>query len=419
MKELKVIELFAGVGGFRLGLEGWKGKSALSNYTKKLDSPFKIVWSNQWEPSTKAQHASDVYIKQFGSENHSNVDISKVDINDIPDHDVLVGGFPCQDYSVANSLKRSGGLEGKKGVLWWEIMRIIEGKGKKAPKYLILENVDRLLKSPVKQRGRDFAVMLSSLANAGYAVEWRVINAAEYGMPQRRKRTFILAYKSSTPQYKKLKVNESYVLEDGLFANAFPVSRAPKSIFSKFSISENLVDVSDLFNKGKENISFENGGVMKNHEVFTMKLDANYHGEFQFLKDIIVPYSQVPKEFFITDEDLPKWQYAKGAKKEERKRTDGGIYFFSEGSMAFPDSLDKPARTIITSEGGPPPSRFKHIIYQDKKYRRLTPVELEKCNMFPVNHTEGATDTRRAFFMGNALVVGVIEKLGKILNQSL
>jgi DNA (cytosine-5)-methyltransferase 1 len=417
MKELKVIELFAGVGGFRLGLEGWKGKSASSGYTKKLNSKFKIVWSNQWEPSTKAQHASDVYASRWGNEHHSNADISTVDIREIPDHDVLVGGFPCQDYSVANSLKRSGGLEGKKGVLWWEIMRIIKEKGKKAPKYLILENVDRLLKSPAKQRGRDFAIMLSSLASEGYAVEWRVINAADYGMPQRRKRTFILAYKSDTNLFKNLKVTEDYMLSKGTLTQAFPCSKSKKQFPQEFTISSDLLEVSNNFNKDKQSVSFENGGVMKDFKVFTARVENEYEGETIVLGDIVLTLNEVSKEFLISNTDLPKWQYAKGAKKEERKRPDGGVYFFSEGSMSFPDSLDNPARTIITSEGGKPPSRFKHIIYQDKQYRRLTPVELERCNMFPDKHTEGATDTKRAFFMGNALVVGVIEKIGKALQE--
>jgi DNA (cytosine-5)-methyltransferase 1 len=412
MKELKVIELFAGVGGFRLGLEGWKEKSASSGYTKKLNSKFKIVWSNQWEPSTKAQHASDVYVARWGNEHHSNADISTVDIREIPDHDVLVGGFPCQDYSVANSLKRSGGLEGKKGVLWWEIMRIIKEKGKKAPKYLILENVDRLLKSPAKQRGRDFAIMLSSLAHEGYAVEWRVINAADYGMPQRRKRTFILAYKSDTNLFKNLKVTEDYILYKGILTQAFPCSKSKKQFPQEFTISSDLLDVSNNFNRDKQSVSFENGGVMKDFKVFTARVENEYEGETIVLGDIVLPLNEVSKEFLISNTDLPKWQYAKGAKKEERKRPDGGVYFFSEGSMSFPDSLDNPARTIITSEGGSPPSRFKHVIFQNKKYRRLTPIELERCNMFPDNHTHGVTDNKRAFFMGNALVVGVIEKIG-------
>ena len=162
---LKVVELFAGVGGFRIGLEK----------TKK----FEVIWSNQWEPLTKTQqHASWVYENKFGKKNHSNENIEEVDTKVIPDCDVLVGGFPCQDYSVATTLKNSKGLKGKKGVLWWSIERILREK-KKKPKYLILENVDRLLKSPSKQRGRDFAVMLSCLNKLDYAVEWRVINAAE------------------------------------------------------------------------------------------------------------------------------------------------------------------------------------------------------------------------------------------------
>jgi len=139
--KIKVVELFAGVGGFRLGLEGWKGKSALSNYKKGLKSPYEVVWSNQWEPSTKTQHASLVYENRFGKNGLCNEDISAVDVSKIPDHNMLVGGFPCQDYSVATTLKNSKGLIGKKGVLWWSIHRILKEKNKK-PKYLFFENLD-------------------------------------------------------------------------------------------------------------------------------------------------------------------------------------------------------------------------------------------------------------------------------------
>ena len=96
---MKVVELFAGVGGFRLGLESIPG------------SEYNIVFSNQWEPSTKRQHANEVYEFRFGTTCHSGEDISKVvERNEIPDHDLLAGGFPCQDYSVATSLKNSAGL---------------------------------------------------------------------------------------------------------------------------------------------------------------------------------------------------------------------------------------------------------------------------------------------------------------------
>ena len=202
-KKIKVAELFAGVGGFRIGLEGWQGKSASSKYKDDIDSNFEIVWSNQWEPQTKSQPASDIYAARWGEKNHSNEDIAEVDIKSIPNFDMLVGGFPCQDYSVATTLKNSKGLIGKKGVLWWSIYRILN-EVKKKPDYLLLENVDRLLISPSNQRGRDFAIILQSLNSLGYAVEWRVINAADYGMPQRRRRVFFFAYKATTKIYKEL-----------------------------------------------------------------------------------------------------------------------------------------------------------------------------------------------------------------------
>ncbi len=419
--KIKVAELFAGVGGFRLGLEGWNGKSATSNYNENFESPYEVVWSNQWEPSTKVQHASAVYERRFGMDNHSNRDIASVEVSDIPDHDLLVGGFPCQDYSVATTLKNSKGLIGKKGVLWWAIHKILSEKESK-PKYLFLENVDRLLISPSGQRGRDFAIILKSLNDLGYAVEWRVINAAEYGMPQRRRRIFILAYLNNTEIYENIKNIKpiEWILEDGTLANSFPVS-TENSLFPKeFKLKGDIVSISENFNKGGKTGLFENSGLMIDGNVTTIKTQPNYEGKFTILKDLI-QNGEVTEEFYINDQDLDKWKYLKGPKKEMRKNADGFEYNYSEGGMIFPDPLDKASRTIITGEGGKSASRFKHVIQTPKGYRRLSPVELERLNMFPDNHTkiEGVTDTKRAFFMGNALVVGVIEKIGIALTEKI
>lgn len=406
MKKIKVVELFAGVGGFRLGLEK----------TKNYD----VVWSNQWEPSTKTQHASLVYEARFGSENHSNQDIAQVDISDIPDHDLLVGGFPCQDYSVATTLHNSKGLIGKKGVLWWSIHKILNEK-KEKPKYLFLENVDRLLKSPSSQRGRDFAVMLKSLDDLGYAVEWRVINAAEYGMPQRRRRIFFLGYHKSTEIYKKMKQSEKtdWLLEKGTIANAFPASSENNKRAKSYKLIGDLVEISENFNKKGALSPFLNTGLLIDGEFYTLKTLPKYEGEKIVLKDIL-QNGEVTDDFFIDKNDLPKWEYLKGAKKEIRKTGDFE-YSYSEGSMIFPDALDNASRTIITGEGGKSASRFKHVVNTNRGLRRLTPIELERLNMFPDNHTklEGITDTKRAFFMGNALVVGVIEKIGIALNHKI
>jgi len=419
-EKLKVVELFAGVGGFRLGLEGWKGKSSSSGYTKRIVKNYETVWNNQWEPGVKVQHASDVYKEMFGNEGHSNEDIGKVNLKSIPKHDLLVGGFPCQDYSVAKQLGKSKGIEGKKGVLWWSIRNILEAK---KPKYVLLENVDRLIKSPAKQRGRDFAIILASLADLDYMVEWRVINAADYGMPQRRRRVFIFAYHKKSPIYKKYTSPGKWIFKDGVIAKAFPVQTAKKTQlelfknldFDAFNIKGDLVEITKNFNKEKGGKGvFENSGVMIDREVWTVKTEPEYEGSQTTLKDIMVSHNEVTEEFYL-GKDIERWEYLKGAKREERKKSNGEIFYYVEGPMSFPDKLDRPMRTIITSEGGTTPSRFKHVIEDHGKYRRLVPIELERANMFPDDFTNSASDTKRSFFMGNALVVGVIEGLGKAL----
>ena len=403
-KTIKVVELFAGVGGFRLGLE---------------ENNYEIIWSNQWEPSTKTQHASMVYEARFGKENHSNQDIATVPTEAIPDHDLLVGGFPCQDYSVATTLHNSKGLKGKKGVLWWTIHKILEEKENK-PKYLFLENVDRLLKSPSTQRGRDFAVMLQSLNDLGYAVEWRVINAADYGMPQRRRRIFFIGYHKSTEIYKKIENSKKidWLNKSGTIANAFPIMET--NSIQEVELKGSLVDITDNFNK-KGNLSpFHNTGLLINGKVYTTKTEANYSGKKVVLRDII-QNGEIANDFFIPEEEKAKWEYLKGPKKEKRVTKEGFEYNYSEGGMIYPDALDNASRTIITGEGGKSASRFKHVIESNKHLRRLTPIELERLNMFPDNHTqlEGVTDTKRAFFMGNALVVGVIKKIGESLYKKI
>lgn len=372
---MRVIEMFAGVGGFRVGLS-------------KVSQDFDFVWANQWEPGKKKQPAWECYERNYGEGSCLNKNISDVKVDDIPDFDLLTAGFPCQDYSVAKSLKYSGGIEGKKGVLWWDVERVIRGK---LPKYVLLENVDRLLMSPSKQRGRDFAIILHCLMNNGYHVEWKVVNPASYGMPQKRKRIFIWASRDGK----------------NVLDKAFPFSASKEN---SFPLEKDLLNVSNNFGKNSQ-LKFENYGVASNFEIKTMKVSDIYNGEYTNLKDIVQPLKDVSSDFLINEKDLEAWKPFKLGRKIERISKDGFPYIYSEGRMSFPDSLDKPARTIITAEGGSAPSRFKHIILQDGVYRRLTPIELERVQMFPDNHTQGYTDIQRAFFMGNALVTGVVSKI--------
>lgn len=397
-----VAELFAGVGGFRIGLAkaGWK-----------------TIFSNQWEPSTKVQHASNVYIANFGEEGHSSEDIARV--NRVPrKFDLLVGGFPCQDYSVAKTLSTSKGLQGKKGVLWWEILRLVELH---KPKFIFLENVDRLLKSPSTQRGRDFAVMLRTLGDAGYIVEWRVVNAAEYGFPQRRIRVFIVAKRISSKV--KLQDPVELITKTGILAKALPVT-TDELFCQEVELDEDVAKISKYFNKVSGGKSpFFNSGVYLDGTAFTIKTEANSRkSKSSTLGDVLQNNSEVDDSFFIPESQLKAWKYLKGAKSIERTHKGSGAkYVYAEGSMAFPDLLTNPSRTILTGEGGTTPSRFKHIIKTNNGYRRLTPVELERLNGFPDDWTKydcfgnQVSDAKRAFFMGNALVVGLIQRVGEVL----
>ena len=415
-KTLKVIELFAGVGGFRVGLE-------------EADKEFfQTVWANQWEPATKIQHAAAVYKERFG--HICNEDINTVKTEDIPEHDMLVGGFPCQDYSVATTLSNSKGIEGKKGVLWWSIYRILKEKADKKPEIVFLENVDRILLSPAKQRGRDFAIILECLNELGYIVEWRVINAAEYGMPQKRRRTYIVGYKKESRMAEGYRSPAEWIYKDGVFAKAFPVAvpeRTNEIQGLKLSSKKKnrLVDITENFNQVRLDKPFSNSGVMVDGVAYSLATIPVCDKPATTIRDIMATgddMKYVTEEFYIPEAQIPRWEYFKGSKREKRVRADGFEYFYTEGGMEFPDSFDKPSRTIITSEGGKSPDRCRHVIQdQTGRLRRLIPLELERLNMFPDHHTaiEGIDAGKRAFLMGNALVCGIVTRIGLEIKRRL
>lgn len=400
---MRVVELFAGVGGFRLGLE-----AVPEDY-------YETIWANQWEPGTaKKQFAFRCYDSHYpeGSVN-VNKDINTV-WREIPKHDLLVGGFPCQDYSVASTSAK--GIEGKKGVLWWAINNIISSDNR--PRYLILENVDRLIRSPSKQRGRDFGIILRCLADQGYYVEWRVINAADYGFVQRRRRLFIFASLANQRIVKDTQSRqpEEIISRYGFFANAFAINPSTKlERVESFDISKDsydtLLNMSDRF-QGR----FYGAGIMRDHQIYTRDYEPKYEGSKDFLGDFIE--STVNPDYYVLEHDIPKWQYVKGAKKIKRVAPDGSEYDYAEGSLSFPDKLDAPSRTMLTSEGTL--NRSSHIICDPitGRFRTLTPRECERLNGFPDNWTEGyMTERQRYFCMGNALVVPLVTRMGEVLKM--
>ncbi len=401
-----ICELFAGVGGFRLGFDA-------------LGSGWETVWFSQWEPGKKMQWAHDCYVAHFGDspdkngEFHTGDDIATVDKATIPDHTLLVGGFPCQDYSVAHTLASSQGIEGKKGVLWWQIRDTIITK---KPPFCLFENVDRLLKSPAKQRGRDFGVILACLAQLGYSVEWRVVNAAEYGAAQRRRRTFIFAYRDDTSygENTRTAAPESILKETGFMAQAFPVSEI-KDI-KEATLPDDIVEVSDIFA-----FAFQPAGYMTQGHIYTTSITVA--GEEPILLGSLLEKCK-DEDYYLTSDRLQKWDYLKGAKKIPRTAANGHQYVFSEGPVAFPDPWDRPARTMLTSESTL--NRSSHVVADPGtgRLRILLPEEAEKIQGFPVGWTGCTTSNgkpmprrMRYFCMGNALVVPMITRMGKVLDK--
>ena len=396
-----ICELFAGVGGFRLGFE-------------RNSKDWKTVWFSQWEPGKKNQWAHDCYESHFGKSidlsgdsEKTCQDISIVRKELIPDHTLLCAGFPCQDYSIAHSLSTSRGIEGKKGVLWWQIYDVLE---KKRPKFCLFENVDRLLKSPAKQPGRDFGIMLWCLNHLGYSVEWRIVNSADYGSSQRRIRIFIFAFHNDTCLRKKYDLCSAIFIisKNGLFAKAFPVM---KSIIKNHYdiLYEDVFDVQEKFR-----LHFKNAGYMLDGKIYMADI-FHLTSNQSCLGDVL--QHNVDDSYFISDAEIEKFRYLKGSKKIYRTSKDGYSYMYSEGNMSFPDSLDLPSRTMLTSESTM--NRSTHIILDPdvNKLRKLTPVEAERLNGFDDNWTLGMPESMRYFCMGNSLVVPLITRISDVLNN--
>lgn len=397
--EKTICELFAGVGGFRVGFD-------------RLESGWTTRWFSQWEPGARRQWAHDCYVDHFGDCQdlegfyRTGDDIATVPKSAVPNHTLLVGGFPCQDYSVAHTLASSQGIEGKKGVLWWQIRDILIAK---KPAFCLLENVDRLLKSPAKQRGRDFGIILSCLAELGYSAQWRVVNAADYGAAQRRRRIFIFAYRDDTVYGKTMASLEPDEIMSvyGLMAKAFPVYgiEPPKET----CLSRDIVEVSDKFA-----FPFENTGLMRGYQVYTARPVERTEAPV-LLREILQSFAD--EKYYIPSDKMDKWVYLKGAKKIPRTTAGGHEYVFSEGPVAFPDPWDRPGRTMLTSESTL--NRSTHVVADPGtgKLRLLTPVEAERLQGFDDDWTAGMPDRMRYFCMGNALVVSMITRMGKVLDE--
>ncbi len=403
MDKVKVAEMFAGVGGFHLGLS-------------RASDVYEVVWADQFEPARKNQFAYNIYKTRFPNTNIVNQDISLVNKFKIPDMDLLVGGFPCQDYSVASS--SAMGLYGKKGVLWWDIKDVIEAKW---PKFIFLENVDRLLTSPGTksgQPGRDFGMILRTLSDLGYGVTWKMVNAADYGYPQRRRRTFIFAVREDTKFKKTMNtlLQTSINKIDEFILNMPPLSNSLKnqSIGQVTHVNLNeITKLSDFSNDFKINRGFRKTGFMIDGQVYMADFEPDVR-QPKTLKNIIEP-NNADETLYLTKEMEEKFEKLKGGFRTTKISKTGYEYPYGMGKIAFPDSLDYPARTMVTSEHTV--SRMSHVVRDpgNNKLRLISPEEAEQINTFPAGWTSGKniTPSNRYFTMGNALVVDLVKEISE------
>lgn len=401
--KIKVVDLFAGVGGFHLGLS-------------RASNRYEVVWANQYEPSRKNQFAYNIYKKNFPETPISNEDIRKINKDEIPKMDLLVAGFPCQDYSVATSGAK--GIEGEKGALWWEVHEVLSIK---KPNYILLENVDRLLASPgvrSNQPGRDFGIILRTLSDLGYGVSWKMINAADYGYPQRRRRIFIFAFRNETKFFdyvfnisrEDIDEIEEFIKTMVPFSNTMSNKLVAGIENVDLNLAESLEEFSKNFSLKK---GFKKTGFMLDGKVFM----ADYQPEIREEKvigDLLIKNIN-DEALYLSPEKIEKFKKQKMGFQKIKKSRKGYEYKYGMGSMQFPDSLDKPARTIVTSESTV--SRMTHVVRDpgNNRLRVLSPIETERINTFPDNwtHLEGITNSNRYFTMGNALVVDLVKEIGK------
>lgn len=220
---MKFIDLFAGIGGTRLGFE-----QACANMGIKS----KCVFSSEIK-----QHAINAYKANFGSENIAG-DITQINENQIPDFDFLLAGFPCQPFSAAGS--RHGFVD-TRGTLFFDIERILQAK---RPKGFLLENVEGLLNhdkvDKSKDYGRTLETILSKLSQLGYSVTYKVLNAANFGVPQNRKRIYILGSLDrsvSLNNFKKTSKTLQDVMEKGLPPLSTPFSKLLLSHYTAQELS--------------------------------------------------------------------------------------------------------------------------------------------------------------------------------------
>jgi len=390
MNEIRFIDLFSGIGGFRLGLERAGG--------------FQCVWS-----CDNNKYVNQVYTDRFGEQGHNSNDVRGVDAKGIPDHDLLCAGFPCQSFSVAGHRK---GFTETRGTLFFEILRIAEAK---KPVLLLLENVKGLLSN---DKGLTFQIILESLEELGYFCEWQCLNSRYFGVPQNRERVFIIGHLGTRGGREIFPIGQTDELAKGEgYGRPKVQAETSSAIHSRYGAGwrahaqEQLVSkrtqvipvlTPERYEKKQHGRRFKDAG----EPMYTLTRQ-DQHG-------VIIHnlYGGFNEGIRVFEDYSPTIRTAKGgghipsvAIVADRSRT----YNKKGRNLESP----KPYTNALSSV------QKDNLLLENLKIRKLTPVECERLQGFPDGWTEGLSDTQRYRCIGNAVTVNVVEFLGHRIKDSL
>lgn len=389
--------MFSGIGGFELGIQQATGKPYIECFdcgqgghmceVKTIESgsyaccenegyllnakDYPIEYISDWECvgySEIDKYAIQIYNSHFNHKNYG--DATTINTNDLPNFDLLVGGFPCQAFSVAGKRK---GFDDTRGTLFFEIARILRDK---RPRYLVLENVKGLLSH---DSGKTFQTILGVLSDLGYTVEWQVLNSKNFGVPQNRERVFIIGYIRGERRPKVFPIRR--ITEQTL--NFLGGAETKRWLEDDKSFSRNFPQGSRVY--GVDGISAtlasNAGGLGAKTGLYCINTRSRTDEIY---------YEKSPTITASMHKEMLKVAIPVLTPDRENKRQNGRR-FKEDGEPAF----------TLTGQD-------KHGIYDGYRIRRLTPIECERLQGFPDNWTGGLSDTQRYKCLGNAVTVNVI-----------
>ena len=363
---MKYLSLFSGIGGFELGIQqaygylrdNGKSETGTSDIPTTRYSTSSTVGLGDWrneQPecigySEIDKYAVQIYQQHFSHTNYG--DITTLNATELPDFDLLVGGFPCQAFSIAGKRR---GFNDTRGTLFFDIARILK---EKRPRLLVLENVKGLLSH---DNGRTFKVIISTLIELGYDIQWQVLNSKNHGVPQNRERVFIVGHLRGTGR-----------------PQVFPFGETNRAT-----------------NKGLE---------QENTEVASTLRSRYGNGTGSHLQQLNNP-THSNNRIYGEDGISPTLNTAQGGLRQPKvaipvltpdrpNKRQNGRRFKEDGEDSF----------TLTGQD-------KHGVSDGVKIRRLTPTECERLQGFPDGWTATVSDTQRYKTLGNAVTVNVIRDI--------